>query len=393
MKRIILFIFALLLFLPLTVSAKDNQEITLRLFYGRECPHCEAMIEFLNDYMSKHDNVKLIKYEIWHDEANQEKMKKVINYMDIKINSIPFLVIGSNYVTGYNDNYTSDDIINKINYYKTHEFLDIAGMALGEVEEQKSNDNNTITTFNIPLIGKVEAKSVSLPLIGVLIGLVDGFNPCAMWILIFLITMMLGMKNRKRMWVLGITFLLTSALIYALFMISWLSLATFMNKIKLIKLLIAVVALVFGILNISKYFKKEDIGCEVVNDNKRKRIIKSVKKITTEKSFVIALFGIIVLAFGVNLIELFCSLGLPVLYTQILSLNDISTIKYIICITIYILFYLLDDLIVFIIAMSCLKIKAISNKYTKYSHLIGGIIMLVIGLLMIFKPEWLMFNF
>ena len=99
------------------------------------------------------------------------------------------------------------------------------------------------------------------------------------------------------------------------------------------------------------------------------------------------------LAAGVNLLELLCSLGLPVVFTELLSLNNIKGIAKIVYILIYVFFFLIDDLLVFFIAMKTLKIKAISNRYTKYSHLIGGIIMVLIGLLMIFKYEWLMFNF
>lgn len=99
------------------------------------------------------------------------------------------------------------------------------------------------------------------------------------------------------------------------------------------------------------------------------------------------------LAFIVNLIELACSAGLPLLFTQILAINDLSKFMYALNIGIYIFFFLIDDLIIFIIAMITFKVTGISTKYTKYSHLIGGIIMLLISILMIFKPEWLMFNF
>ena len=106
-----------------------------------------------------------------------------------------------------------------------------------------------------------------------------------------------------------------------------------------------------------------------------------------------AIFGIIALAISVNLVEIACSAGLPLIFTQILALNDLSTFEYVIYMLIYILFFLIDDIVVFVIAMLTLNIKGISSKYGKYSHLIGGILMLLIGLLMIFKPEWLMFNF
>ena len=100
-----------------------------------------------------------------------------------------------------------------------------------------------------------------------------------------------------------------------------------------------------------------------------------------------------ILAIIVNLIELLCSLGLPMMYTEILSVNNISGNSYYRYILLYIIFFILDDLIVFIISMITLKSTAISSKYNKYSHLIGGIIMLIIGLLLIFKPAWLSFNF
>ena len=114
---------------------------------------------------------------------------------------------------------------------------------------------------------------------------------------------------------------------------------------------------------------------------------------TTEKSFILALIGIMALAFSINLIELACSAGLPVLFTQILAINNLSIFEYGLYIFLYLLFFIIDDLVIFIIAMITLKITGISNKYTKYSHLIGGIIMLIIGILMAFKTDWLMFNF
>ena len=203
------------------------------------------------------------------------------------------------------------------------------------------------------------------------------------------------MKEKKKMWTLGLTFIITSGLVYFLFMASWLNLATFINKVTLVRSLIGVFAITFGVVNMYNYFKsiKKDVGCEVTDDKKRKKIILYIKKIVSEKKFILAFLGIMVLAFLVNLIELLCSLGLPVIFTEVLSLNDLSTTERILYMLRYILFFLVDDIIIFIIAMEALEIKAISNKYTKYSHLIGGIIMLLLGVLMILKPEWLMFNF
>ena len=217
-----------------------------------------------------------------------------------------------------------------------------------------------------------------------------------MWILIFLITMLFNMKDRKKMWILGLTFILTSGIVYLIFMLAWLNLATFISKIAFIRLLIAVIALVVGLINVYKYIdslKKKDEGCDVVDKKDRKKIMEKIISITHEKKFIIALLGIMVLAASVNIIELMCSIGIPLLFTQILAMNNLSTFSYMIYMFIYIFFFLIDDIVIFVISMVTLKVTGLSTKYTKYSHLVGGIIMLIIGLLLIIKPELLMFNF
>ena len=249
--------------------------------------------------------------------------------------------------------------------------------------------------YEVPILGKIDAKEVSLPLLAIILGLVDGFNPCAMWILVFLISMLFGMKDRKKMWILGSTFIFTSGLVYLLFMISWLNLAVFLTSVKLIRLIIAIFSIIFGMYNIYRYIDslgKED-GCDVTDKEDRKKIMKKIKKITSNQKFILSIIGIMALAASVNILELLCSLGLPVIFTNVLAINHLSKIEYSIYIFIYLLFFLIDDIIVFVIAMMSMKIKGLSNKYTKYSHLIGGIIMLLLGMLMLLKPEWLMFNF
>ena len=92
------------------------------------------------------------------------------------------------------------------------------------------------------------------------------------------------------------------------------------------------------------------------------------------------------------MVELVCSAGLPAIYTQILSLSNLPTWQYYFYLGLYILIFMLDDLFVFFTAMFTLKAVGVESKYARYSHLIGGVLMLVIGLLLLFKPEWLMFG-
>ena len=424
MKKILKFliVFAILLLLP--VSAKANEKvINIHLFYGNGCPHCAAEEEFLSDYLKDRTDVKLYKYEIWYDSHNQELLSKVQKEMGTtNKNGVPFTVIGKKTIVGYADGVTDEQIKDAINYYLNNDYRDYAGEITGKVkktevkedtikDESKTEDkkenkmekaddtkdsDQTDENVTVPVLGKINAKKVSLPILAVVLGLVDGFNPCAMWILIFLITMLFNMKDRKKMWILGLTFILTSGIVYLMFMLAWLNLATFISKIAFIRLLIAVIALVVGLINVYKYIdslKKKDEGCDVVDKKDRKKIMEKIISITHEKKFIIALLGIMVLAASVNIIELMCSIGIPLLFTQILAMNNLSTFSYMIYMFIYIFFFLIDDIVIFVISMVTLKVTGLSTKYTKYSHLVGGIIMLIIGLLLIIKPELLMFNF
>ena len=399
MKRIIKIFLFMLLMIPCILFA-DTKRVNMYLFYGDGCPHCKALEGFLDDYLKDYDNVRLNKFEVWHNEENLTKLRGVMEVMNSKSGGVPFLVIGNSVLVGYDEEYTPDRIKDAVNYYSNVSYKDkvgayLKGETIPEEEEGEEEKKPESKEIDIPIIGKKDIKSVSILLSAIVIGLVDGFNPCAMWILLFLITMLLGMKSKKRKWALGITFLVSSAAVYFLFLISWLNLATFLNSIIYIRTAIAFFAIVFGIISLVRFLKglQKDDGCEVVNQNSRRRIITAIKKIVKEKSFILALLGIVLLAVSVNVIELLCSLGLPVMFSEILTLNNVSSNMKIVYSLIYVFFFLIDDIVIFIIAMKTLEIKAISNKFGKYAHLIGGIIMILIGILMIYKPEWLMFNF
>ena len=403
MKKIIKLcsLFIIILLFPLVVNAKDNK-VTLYLFHGDGCPHCAAEIEYLNSIEKKYDNLEIVKYEVWYNEDNSKFLQEVYEAYGITRNGVPTTVIGNTIMQGYGTS-TGSKIERAIQYYLENDYTDqIARIKEGtfnkedlengfEKEEKKSDEEMTI---EVPALGKVNLKRVSLTSAAVVIGLVDGFNPCAMWILLFLISVLIGMKNKKRMWALGLTFLVTSALVYMLIMLSWIQIAVKITTVIWVRNIIAIIALIGAIVNIRSYIRsRKDSGCEVVDDKKRKNIFSKIRKFTSEKSFILAILGVIGLAVSVNLVELACSAGLPLVFTELLALNNVSDSMKFFYTIIYIVFFLLDDLIVFFIAMFTMKITGISTKYNKYSHLIGGIIMLLIGVLLIFKPEWLMFQF
>lgn len=393
MKKIFWLLVGIILFLPTNGLAK---ELDVYLFHSSTCEHCKAEIEYLNSVKDEYElNIHLYEVTDRTDEAkaNANIMTKVRDAMHIKQNKTPFTIIGTTYYMGFEDS-IKESMDNLIKDEIKNPSTNVVDKILKDedISNIKISDGR-ITTLHV--FGKeINLSTLSIPVIAVLIGFIDGFNPCAMWVLIFLITMLMNMKNKKRMWALGITFLVASAVVYLMFMLAWLTVIGNLSSIAWFRLGIALVALIAGIINLRSFYNsiKKDDGCEVVDEKKRKKIITRIRKIVSEKSFIIALVGVIALAFSVNVIELACSAGLPMIFTQILALNELSGLEYMVYILIYIFFFLIDDIIVFTIAMITLDVTGISTKYTKYSHLVGGIIMVIIAILMAFKPEWLMFN-
>ena len=393
MKKFRLLLFTILLLFPITVFAKEK--VDLYLFHSETCSHCQAEIKYLKELEKEYDNLKIHLYEVDSNKKNAELMIKIKETLDIDSPNVPFTVIGNYYYIGYSDG-IKDGIKELVDKYTNEKQVDVIKPI---IENKELPDievlNGEIKTIKV-LGHDINPAKMSLPVLSIILGTIDGFNPCAMWVLIFLISMLFNMKNKKKMWFLGITFLVTSALVYLMFMFAWLGIATsLLTKVSWFKILIALVALIGAFLNLKSYYNsvKKGSGCEVVDTKKRKKIFDKIKKITTEKSLILATIGVIILAASVNVIELACSAGIPVLFTNVLALNNLSQIQTSLYIYLYTFFFLIDDILVFVIAMLTLNIKAISTRYTKYSHLIGGILMLIIGLLMLLKPSWLMFNF
>lgn len=356
------------------VFAQEKQ-VNIYFFWGEGCPHCADEKPFLEKLEKKYPQVNVLDYETWNSSDNRKLLKEVGEKLNTNVSGVPFTVVGDKHFTGWlSEETTGKDIENAVLCVLNDGCLDVVGGA----------------ELKLPLIGKVNPRNFSLPVLTIVLGGLDGFNPCAMWTLLFLISLLLGMKDKKRRWILGTAFIVASAFVYFLFMAAWLNLLLFVGFIVWVRILIGLVALGGGGYNLKEFFTNKDNSCKVTGGEKRQAVFEKLKNITHQKQFLIALGGIILLAFAVNLVELICSAGLPVIFTQILSLSQLDKWQYYGYMLLYILVFMLDDLFVFFTAMITLEVTGISTKYSRISHLVGGILMLVIGLLLIFKPELLM---
>jgi len=366
------FFLTLIFFFTLASSSvlAQDQDADILFFWGQGCPHCEEEKIFLQSLQQKYPDIKINNYEI-HLPENNQLLRQMGKKLNADVSGIPFTIIGDQYVAGFLSDETTGAQIEQ---------------ALTSAPIQ------TLRTLQLPLIGTINVKNFSLPLLTFVVALLDGFNPCAMWTLFFLINLLLGLKDRRRMWILGATFIVASSFVYFLFLSAWLNLFLFLGFLPWVKIIVGLVALISGSYYLKEYLVNKNATCKVTGSQKRQKVFTRLRVITQKKQLALALIGIILLAFVVNLVELVCSAGLPAVYTQILTLTPLPSWQYYLYLIFYILIFMLDDLFIFFVAMTTLKAVGLDSKYARYSHLIGGILMVTIGLLMLFKPELLMFG-
>jgi glutaredoxin len=375
----------------LSSPAFAQDQTDLYFFNANGCPHCKKEKIFLDSLKDIYPGLLIHEYEVTSSRESVELLQKIGNKLGADVSGVPFTVIGEHYFIGYlNDETTGKEIEEAVKCAVENGCSDIVKDLIkpATAEEKRAIPEK----IKIPVLGEIETKNLSLPALTFVIALVDGFNPCAMWVLLFLISLLLGMQDRKKMWILGTAFIITSAFVYFLFLSAWLNLFLFLGFVVWVRILIGSVSLAVGGYQVRDFFVNKSGGCKVTGGEKRKRIFDWLKEITQKKEFLIALGGIVLLAFAANLVELVCSAGLPAIFTQVLALSNLPTWQYYMYLILYILVFMFDDLFVFFVAMTTLKAVGVESKYARYSHLIGGAIVFLIGIFMLFKPEILMFG-
>lgn len=246
-------------------------------------------------------------------------------------------------------------------------------------------------TFKIPLIDKeINLKESSLALASIIIGFIDGFNPCAMWVLIYLITLVASLEDKRKMFFIVGTFVTTEAIMYFMILAGWLELFRFIGFSKWIMYGVGAFALWFGIYAIYDFIRKGGhITCEVGDMQQKKKTMNKIKDIASSPLTIATVFATIILAIGVNSIEFICSAGLPAIFTQMLAIADVSTFAKYMYILLYDLFFMLDDFIIFGLAIFAIN-SPLLDKYSGLSKILGGVIMTLIGIMLLFFPNFLM---
>ncbi|MBI2453430.1 glutaredoxin [Candidatus Peregrinibacteria bacterium] len=409
---------SLLFFISIHASFAHNPEennpneiqekaVPIHVFERKDCAHCIEERSFLEELKKNREDI-IVTYHDINIEEEKESFEKILELEGLP-KVTPTTIIGWTVIQGFDQAETTgvrfqtliENNKNEETYHSLDEFLEKGGSKnREEVEDGTCSEKlgalcetkNEPFLVKIPFIGVVDVSRYSLPLLSIVLGFVDGFNPCAMWVLIMLLTILIQTHSKKRMWQMAGLFILAETLMYYGILNVWMTTWDFIGMDKVITPIVGLVSLGAGGFFLKEFFFG-DSSCKVGNLDSKSKIKQKIEHYVTEPLTIITALGILGLAFSVNIIEFACSIGIPQAFTKILDINALSWITRQGLMFLYILFYMIDDFIVFGIALySFEKIGFTAHKYTRASHLIGGIIMLILGLLFLFKPEALIFG-
>jgi len=378
-------------------SVPPPARVDVQVFWRVGCPHCERARTFLQAAAARDADLRLHEHEIGAVAQNHRAFARAVERYSIANPAVPLVIVGDRHWVGYDDDATTGaEILAAVRACRVTPCADAGDALFADASAPppvvRPPAQAPPKSVRLPLLGEVEIATLSLPVLTVVLAAIDGFNPCAMWTLLFLMGLLVGMPDRLRMWTLGGAFIVTSAAVYYLFLAAWLNLLLFLGMMLWIRVAVALVALGGGVFYLREFFVNPDALCKVTGGASRQRVLTQLREIALERRFLLALAGIVALAVAVNLVEFVCSAGIPAVYVQVLTLNALPAWQYHGYLLLYILVFMLDDLLIFIIAMKTLQVTGLSGAYARWSHLIGGVLLLLIGLLLLFRPQWLAFQ-
>lgn len=361
------------LFTAPEVSAQ--QAPVMEFYHGAECPHCHAEKKWFPTLLSYYPDLVIEEYEVWHAPENQKKMQARLKELGKTSGGVPTNIIGDSVIVGFNP----EGILAALeaNYGPPY------GEGIDNIEQDlKENNPNAWKRF----------LEYSWPLMSFMLGLVDGFNPCAMWSLFILIGYLLSLEQKSKRYLVGGIFIGTSALMYFSVLLAYLFGFSEVSKLIAGSIMVWVFRAV-GLLAVGTGIyavimaRKQGIDCDVRDAQSKKAFASRIGEILAREKLWLILAGVTGLAISVNLIELLCSFAIPTAFTATLVASDMSLMSQLIAILIYTFAYMLDDLVVFLLAMWTMSLKVFSPKVVQVSHLVGGIILVLVGALLLVRPD------
>lgn len=366
----------LLLFLFINIycglSSAQAEPNRIEAYVRAGCVHCERAKEFLTALKAEEPDLEIEYYEVTEDRAAAERFLKLMEEFSVERAAVPAFLINGKLIIGFNNAQTTGEQIRRL--------------ALG-----RSGAQTLQSSVDIPVFGEISVEAYGLVIFTIVIGLIDGFNPCAMWVLLFLLSMLVNVNDRKKMALIAGIFVLVSGVVYFAFMAAWLNFFFLAGMTRTIQVILAFAALAAAAINIKDFFAFGKWASLSVPDSFKSRIGRIIRGIVMAENLPAALASVCVLAALVNFVELMCTAGLPALYTQILISHKMTWLKYYSYLALYNAAYIFDDSVMVFTAVFGLARLRVQESAGRVLKLISGCVMVIIAVLLLFKPQWLSF--
>jgi len=350
------------------VAALDLHCPAIDVYVRAGCPHCADAKVFLSRMEQRYPELMVRYHEVGSDPVAREELLTLSSQHGIDRPGVPsFLVCGA-FQAGFSE----------------------AGRSGDWIESQLLDSGGAASRYQIDTpLGIYSFEDLGLPLFTLVLGLIDGFNPCAMWVLLFLLSILVNVLKRGRVVLIAGTFVVVSGLVYFAFMAAWLNLFLLIGYARWLQLAIAMLALLIGAVHIKDFFAFGKGISLSISDSVKPTLYLRVRKVLRAESLGAALVGVTIVAVMVNMVELLCTAGLPAIYTRVLTLNPMPAIQYYGYLVLYNLAYILDDALMVAIAVFTMNKFKLQERQGRWLKLISGLVIAGLGLLLLAAPEML----
>jgi hypothetical protein len=349
-----------------TTAAQEPQ--AMEVFTRPGCIHCAHAREYLEDLRARRPNLRITERDVIADPIARERLRDLAARHGVAM-AVPTFVVGDRILVGFADASTTGRTIE------------------GWLDEGQGD----LDTVRLPLVGTVHVRELGLPLFSIVLGLIDGFNPCAMWVLLFLLSLLVNLRSRSKMALIGGTFLFVSGAAYYLFMTAWLGMFLVVGAARWLEVGLGLVGIAAGSIHVKDFIAPHHGVSLSIPERAKPRIYERVRRIVYAENLAGALAATIALAVTVNLIELLCTAGLPALFTQVLAAHGLSWWEHHAYMVLYATAYMLDDAAMLTIALVTLSRHKVQERAGRVMKLISGMVMIALGVLLVFRPDWLRF--
>lgn len=377
---LILFIIICLLNLAAPQAGLTQKKVEVNFFYSRKCHFCQAEQKFLDELETKYPEIIINRYPIDEPE-NIDLLKQLAQKCDAEkyLGLVPLTFIGENFFLGF------DNPANKGREIETAIKEQIKGMELSSCPPSCScNADDAHKRVSLPLIGEVNVQDYSLPTLTLVLGALDGFNVCSLGALVLILGLVLALRSRKKTLIFGGLFILTTAIVYGLLIVLWHQIFVWLSSyLKIMELLIGGLGIGGGIYFLKQFikFKKQGPTCDIGPGQKimAKFSVKLKESLGRPGNVLLIIGSVLLFAAVITIVEFPCSAVVPVVYVGTLAKANLSISGYLFYIALYILFYMLDEIIVFLVACFKMSIWLTSNKFVTWMTLAGSIILFLLG--------------